>query len=83
MSICVFPVQTQNISRRMVNDFWKRLFNATVCMEFQVYFTFAKYENDMLSFYETTNVCIDTFCNSKTHFHQLGSVKLIKTKLKS
>ena len=45
----------------MVNEFWKRLFNATVCMEFQVCFTFAKYENDMLLLCETTNVFIDAF----------------------
>ena len=52
-------------------------------MEFQVYFTFAKYENDMLLLCETTNVFIDAFCNSKIHFHQLGRFKLIKTMLKS
>ena len=37
----------------------------------------------MLSLCETTNVFIDAFCYSKTHFHQLGSFKLIKAKLKS
>ena len=51
-------------------------------MEFQVCFTFAKYENDMLSLFETTNVFIDVFCTSKIHFHQLGPFKLIKTMLK-
>ena len=30
-------------------------------MEFQVCFTFAKYENDMLLLCETTNVFIDAF----------------------
>ena len=30
-------------------------------MEFQVCFTFAKYENDMLSLCETINVFIDAF----------------------
>ena len=44
-------------------------------------FTFAKYENDMLSLCETTNAFIDVFCNSKIHFHQLGPFKLIKTML--
>ena len=52
-------------------------------MEFQVYFTFAEYENDMLSLCETTNVFIDAFRNYKIHFHQLGPFKLIKTILKS
>ena len=61
MNICTYPVQAQNTSKRMVNEFWKRYFNATVCMEFQVCFTFAKYENDMLLLCETTNVFIDTF----------------------
>ena len=37
----------------------------------------------MLSLCETTNVFIDAFCYSKTHCHQLGSFKLIKTMLKS
>ena len=52
-------------------------------MEFQVRFTFAKYENDMLSLCETSNVFIDAFCNSKIHFHQLGPCKLSKIVLKS
>ena len=52
-------------------------------MEFQVCFIFAKYENDMLLLYETTNVFIDAFCNSKVHYHQSGPFKLIKTMLKS
>ena len=52
-------------------------------MEFQVCFTFAKYENDMLLLCETTNVFIDGFRNSRIHFHQLGPFKLIKTMLKS
>ena len=52
-------------------------------MEFQARFTFAKYENNMLSLCETTNVFIDAFCNFKIHFHQLGPFKLIRTMLKS
>ena len=52
-------------------------------MEFQVCFTFAKYENDMMLLCETTHVLIDSFCNSKIHFHQLGPFKLIETMLKS
>ena len=52
-------------------------------MEFQVCFTFAKYENDNLLLCETTNVFIDAFCDSKIHFHQLGTFKLMKTMLKS
>ena len=52
-------------------------------MKFRVCFTLANYENDMLSLCETTNVLFDAFCYSKTHFHQIGSLKLIKTMLKS
>ena len=52
-------------------------------MEFQVCFTFAKYENDMLLLCETTNVFIVAFCDAKIHFHQLGPFKLMKTILKS
>ena len=53
-------------------------------MEFQVCFTFAKYENDTLLLCETTNVFIDVFFyNSEIHFHHLGPFKLIKTMLKS
>ena len=48
-------------------------------MEFQVCFTFAKYENDMLSLCEATNVFIDAFCNFKIHFQRLGPFQLIKT----
>ena len=51
-------------------------------MKFRVSLTLVKYEKDMLSVCETTNVFIDAFCYSKFHFHQLGSFKLIKTKLK-
>ena len=45
-------------------------------MKFQVCFTFVKYENDMLSLCERTNVFNDDFL-------QLGPLKLIKTMLKS
>ena len=67
----------------MINDFWKRLFNATVYMEFRVCFTIAMYENDMLSLCETINVFIDAFGYAKSHFQQLGPFRLIKTMLKS
>ena len=52
-------------------------------MEFQVCFTFAKYENDMLLLCETTNVFIDAFCNSKINFHRLEPFQLVKTILES
>ena len=45
-------------------------------------FTFAKYENDMLSLCETTYVFIGAFCNFKIHFHQLGPFKWTITILK-
>ena len=83
MSICTFPVLKQNTSRRMVSELWKRLFNATVYMEFRVCFTIAEYENDMLSLYETFNVFIDNFCYSKINFHRFGPFKLINIMLKS
>ena len=67
---------------QMVSEVCKRLFNATVYMEFQVCFTIAKYENDMLSLCETINVFIDAFCNLKIHFYKLGPFKLIQTMLK-
>ena len=53
-------------------------------MKFQVCFTLAKHEHNMLSLCETANVFIDAFfCYSKIHFYHLGSFKLIKTMLKS
>ena len=68
---------------RTVNGFWRRLFNETVYTEFRVYFTTAKYENDMFSLCETSNAFIDAFCYSKIHSHQPGPLKSIKTMLKS
>ena len=50
-------------------------------MKFRVCFKLANYENDMLSISETTNVFIDAFLLFLTHFHQLGSFILIKTRL--
>ena len=52
-------------------------------MKFQVYFTLAKYENDMLLLCEITYVLLMLFCYFKIPFHQLGSFKLINTMLKS
>ena len=52
-------------------------------MKFRVCFTLAKYENDMLSLCETTNVFIDPFLLFQIQFHQLRSFKLIITMLKS
>ena len=79
MSICTFPVKERNSSSQMVNGFWKRFFNATVYVKFRVCL---KYENDMMSLCETTNVFIDAFCYPKIHLHLLGPFKLIKTMLK-
>ena len=56
----LYCVGTKHINAKD-NEFWKRLFNATVYMKFRVCFTLAKYENDMLSLCETTNVFIDAF----------------------
>ena len=55
----------------MVDEFCKRLFNATFCREFLVCFTIAKYENDTLSICETTNMFIGAFYYFKIPFHQL------------
>ena len=52
-------------------------------MKFRVCFTLAKYENEMLSLCETTDVFIDAFLLFQNPFYQLGSYKLIKTMLKS
>ena len=50
----------------MVNEYWKRLLNAIVYVEFRVCSTFAKYENDMLSLGETINVFLTLFTISFT-----------------
>ena len=74
MSICTFPVFEQNTSRRMGNEFWKRLFNITVYIEFRVCFTLASYENDMLSLCETTNVSVDAFLFLQNPFTSVRTV---------
>ena len=74
MSICTFPVQAQNSPRRMVNEFRKRYFNDTVYIKFRVCFTFAKYENDMLSLCETTNVFIDAFLLFQNPFSSVRAI---------
>ena len=83
MSICTLLVQAQNSPRQMVNELRKRQFNATVYIKFRVCFTFAKYENDMLSLCEITNVFIDAYLLFQNPFHQLGPFALIKTMLNS
>ena len=52
-------------------------------MKFRVCFILEKYEYDILSLCETTNVFMMLFCYSKIHFQQLGSFKFIKTMCKS
>ena len=49
-----------------IRPIWGRLFNDTVYMEFRVCFTIAKYENDMFSLFETSNVFIDAFSIQKS-----------------
>ena len=58
----------------MVNRFWKRLSNATVYMKFRVCFTDVKYENDMLSLCETSNVFIDAFVSLQNPFTSVRTV---------
>ena len=73
MSICTFSLYPQNISKRMVNEFLKRKFNATV-HGIRACFTFAKYENDTLSLFETTNVFIDAFLLFQNPFSSVRTV---------
>ena len=54
---CVGTLHTKVNGKRVL----ERYFNATVRMEFKVGFTFTKYENDMLSLCEATNVFSDAF----------------------
>ena len=56
------------VATKHIKSNGKRVFNATVCMEFQVCFTFAEYENGILSLCETTNVLIDAFVIPKSIF---------------
>ena len=58
----------------MVNGFWKRLFNVTVYMKFLVWFTFVKYENDMLSLFETSTMFIDAFVLLQNPFTSVRTV---------
>ena len=77
MCICTLLVKVHNSPRQMVNEFWKRLFNAIAYTEFRVCFTLVKCENDMLSLCETTNVFIDAFCDSQTNFYQFNLIQTI------
>ena len=74
MSICNFPVQAQNLPRRLVNGLRKRLLNATVYIKFRVCFTFAKHENDTLSLCETTNVFIDAYLLFQNPFSSVRAI---------
>ena len=66
----------------MVNECLKCLFNATVYMEFQVCFSFAKYEKVGCRYVRQPNVVIDFFL-FQNPFTSVGPFKLIKTLLKS
>ena len=57
--------------------------NATVYMEFQVCFTFAKYEAIRCLYVRQPMRLVVHICYSEIHFYQLGTFKLIKTMLKS
>ena len=62
--------------------FGRRLFNDTVCMEFRVNFTIAKYENDIFSLCGTSNAFIYAFFpHFKLHFIIQDHLNLIKTML--
>ena len=74
MSICTFPVQAQNLPRRMVNELRKRYINATVYIKFRVCLAFAKYENDTLSLCEPTNVFIDTYLLFQNPFSSVRAI---------
>ena len=61
MNFCTFPLYPQNISKRMVNEFFEALIQRLCLHGIRLCFTFAKYENDTLSLCETANVFIDAF----------------------
>ena len=56
------------------NQVLEGFFNATVYMKFQICFTFLKFENNMLSLCETTNVFIDAFLLLKNPFTSVRTV---------
>ena len=62
----------------MVNEFWKCLFNATVCMDLHL----RSMKKIGCRYMRQPNVFIGAFYYSKFHLHQLGLLKLIKTVLK-
>ena len=54
---CLGTIHTKTNGKQVL----EALFQTTVCMEFKVCFTFAKYENGMVSLCESTNVFIEAF----------------------
>ena len=53
--ICAYHEQEKENSNAIGKRVLMCLFNDTVYMEFRVYFTIAKYENDIFSLYKTSN----------------------------
>ena len=78
MSICTFPLYPQNISKRMVNEFLKRKFNATVYMEFEHVLHLQSMKTIRCRYLRQPMCLLKHFCYSKIHFHQLGPFMLIK-----
>ena len=55
-SLCIIK-KHQSIGKH----FCERLFNDTVCMEFRICISIAKYENDIFSLFETSSEFIHAF----------------------
>ena len=78
MSICTFPLYPQNISKRMVNEFLKRSFNATVYMDFEHVLHLLSMKTIRWRYVRQPMCLLVHFCYFKIHFHQLGPFTLIK-----
>ena len=59
------------LSLPCAESFSEAFFSDTVYIEFRICF-YAKYENDIFSYSETSNELIYTVCISKVQFHQSG-----------
>ena len=78
MSIYTFYLYPQNISKRMVNEFLKRKFNATVYTEFEHVLHWQSMKTIRCRYLRQPMCLLMNFCYSKIHFHQLGPFALIK-----
>ena len=57
-------------------DFWRPVFNVSMYIEFQIFFSIAKYSNARFSLCETLHEFVHGFCFfTKVHFKQYGPQK--------